>query len=355
MNRPDYPAAHSMDTTWFGIDEDGEIAAFETGPEGTIPETIQSLPNKNLFEEWYDLYYSLPETSGGVIEIPLPDKYLAPYCQPADLEKNLKKLLKEEYREDVLVRYSSRNNIASDVLYEDDLTAPALRLSGSLNIVLHPYEPDVKMIQQLVKSNDIIAIAPKTIGTNLIQTKADALYITTPQAQKLLRERYSFLKPKDLIKDDLYWLKAHMGLHIYSYEDDYGFYESEFRPLHTINISAFPNRNELEKSLFRFPNVHFSEVSVIQPFAFSDCETFGTPKEWLGLDESLHIDAAYKDGVLQNSHGSNVLPEEILRIGIWRKGLPPPILNDIRPYRQSLVNNSGGLRSFLNWLGFGKR
>lgn len=33
----DYPAAHSMDTTWFAVDENGEIGLFETGPEGLIP------------------------------------------------------------------------------------------------------------------------------------------------------------------------------------------------------------------------------------------------------------------------------------------------------------------------------
>ncbi len=34
----DYPAAHSMDSTWFAVDEDGHIAAFDTGEDGHIPE-----------------------------------------------------------------------------------------------------------------------------------------------------------------------------------------------------------------------------------------------------------------------------------------------------------------------------
>ncbi len=32
-----YPAAHSMDTEWYAVDEDGHIAQFETGLEGAIP------------------------------------------------------------------------------------------------------------------------------------------------------------------------------------------------------------------------------------------------------------------------------------------------------------------------------
>ncbi len=34
---PDFPAAHSMDTTWFAVDDDGAIAAFSTGEDGAVP------------------------------------------------------------------------------------------------------------------------------------------------------------------------------------------------------------------------------------------------------------------------------------------------------------------------------
>lgn len=34
----DYPAAHSMDSTWFAVDEDGQVAVFDTGEGGPMPE-----------------------------------------------------------------------------------------------------------------------------------------------------------------------------------------------------------------------------------------------------------------------------------------------------------------------------
>src|SRR5262245_36517923 len=34
---PDYPAAHSMDTTWFAVDRDGHVACFESGEAGAVP------------------------------------------------------------------------------------------------------------------------------------------------------------------------------------------------------------------------------------------------------------------------------------------------------------------------------
>lgn len=33
-----FPAAHSMDTTWFGVDRDGRVGLFETGEDGIVPE-----------------------------------------------------------------------------------------------------------------------------------------------------------------------------------------------------------------------------------------------------------------------------------------------------------------------------
>jgi hypothetical protein len=34
----DFPAAHSMDTTWFAVDKDGRVACFESGEAGAVPE-----------------------------------------------------------------------------------------------------------------------------------------------------------------------------------------------------------------------------------------------------------------------------------------------------------------------------
>jgi hypothetical protein len=33
----DFPAAHSMDTTWFAVDRDGHVAAFDSGEAGAVP------------------------------------------------------------------------------------------------------------------------------------------------------------------------------------------------------------------------------------------------------------------------------------------------------------------------------
>jgi hypothetical protein len=44
----DYPAAHSMDTTWFALDKDGQIAAFESYEGGAVPNDALSDQNADI-------------------------------------------------------------------------------------------------------------------------------------------------------------------------------------------------------------------------------------------------------------------------------------------------------------------
>lgn len=37
MLRPEVPAAHSMDSSWFAVDKDGAVAVFDTGEGGALP------------------------------------------------------------------------------------------------------------------------------------------------------------------------------------------------------------------------------------------------------------------------------------------------------------------------------
>lgn len=62
----DYPAAHSMDTTWFAVDENGEIGKFRTGGcgsapllEGMDPPTLEDKTRSNYTKAYdYDEQYT---------------------------------------------------------------------------------------------------------------------------------------------------------------------------------------------------------------------------------------------------------------------------------------------------------
>lgn len=46
---PDYPAAHSMDTVWFAVDDDGHVGVFESHADGAVPRFVPELQ----YEEKY--------------------------------------------------------------------------------------------------------------------------------------------------------------------------------------------------------------------------------------------------------------------------------------------------------------
>lgn len=44
----DYPAAHSMDTTWFAVDRDGYVAYFESGEAGAVPREALTVEEEDV-------------------------------------------------------------------------------------------------------------------------------------------------------------------------------------------------------------------------------------------------------------------------------------------------------------------
>lgn len=53
MKTIDFPAGHSMDTDWFAVDKDGNIAIFDSGEEGAVPIEIE---NQTFWLELFEKY-----------------------------------------------------------------------------------------------------------------------------------------------------------------------------------------------------------------------------------------------------------------------------------------------------------
>lgn len=87
MDRKNYPAAHSMDSFWFGLDKDGNIAVFDTGESGAIPTNAHSNP-----DGFYHLLDSLKKDLGGIRHFYLPlnplEQMLSSYSEE-DLKKEI--------------------------------------------------------------------------------------------------------------------------------------------------------------------------------------------------------------------------------------------------------------------------
>lgn len=48
----DFPAAHSMDTTWFAVDRDGNVGRFETGEDGAVPNDAPCSANIDTVDDF---------------------------------------------------------------------------------------------------------------------------------------------------------------------------------------------------------------------------------------------------------------------------------------------------------------
>jgi hypothetical protein len=63
---PDYPAAHSMDTVWFAVDQDGHVASFSSGEAGAVPINAISGDNDILL---LDSIQNLPPTGQVIYDL----------------------------------------------------------------------------------------------------------------------------------------------------------------------------------------------------------------------------------------------------------------------------------------------
>ncbi len=92
MVKKNYPAAHSMDSYWFGIDKEGNLAVFDTGESGPIPNDASS----NV-DGFYHLMESIDKDNEGIGHFYFPDTSLDSYLYDKDLS-----ILKERYNQEFI-------------------------------------------------------------------------------------------------------------------------------------------------------------------------------------------------------------------------------------------------------------
>jgi hypothetical protein len=62
----DFPAAHSMDSVWFAVDEEGHVALFSTGEAGAMPEDAAGEDEGN--NDLYEAMGKLPKKAEEIVE-----------------------------------------------------------------------------------------------------------------------------------------------------------------------------------------------------------------------------------------------------------------------------------------------
>jgi hypothetical protein len=130
----DYPAAHSMDTEWFAVDHDGQVALFRSGENGSVPDgapqgdidaLLKALGGKRTLGEMdYDWDEAFPELARLGLHVYEDDSqwFSGPYVRTHRPERPLHvDQLPPQLREQVkVVRFDDLRFVDKDVLQPCD-------------------------------------------------------------------------------------------------------------------------------------------------------------------------------------------------------------------------------------------
>lgn len=138
--RPDFPAAHSMDTTWFAVDKDGRVAAFQSGEAGAVPEEAYLGEDSPPLEE-------LPVTGEAVRVAPLPPwphevqhGVRADYAQAAVFHVRDEEAFTAEVAAGKAVRVPSAGTVAFRVEKPDAALVERLHAGGACLACAYTFE-----------------------------------------------------------------------------------------------------------------------------------------------------------------------------------------------------------------------
>jgi hypothetical protein len=323
----DFPAAHSMDTSWFGIDENGEIAIFETGENGCLPSAATYSMEQPT---WNDFFQLFPKDEDGFYLIPLDGAELAELCTPNNLTKTIEAAEQRKvYSEFFILLMASEKSIklfspnSEDVKDEWDYEKP-LRFRGRQPLLFVPYtDVTIKKIKEGIKSNEILGIAPLKRNPSRIEKAADAQGLSIENYLKSFSKySLSYIK-KDLKKENEEWFREFLGLHFFGPDDETGFYEAEMRPKVPLKISDLSEKQKRILNPVKFENLKFSETAAIQPAALTDVDQWGMGKTWIDIKGKFHKTQKFKKGVLLKEDKTPYTQEEINKLAIRPLGETP--------------------------------
>lgn len=232
QSQSDFPAAHSMDTTWFAIDKHGHLGVFNSGEDGPVPNTFS--PDDEF--EMEDVFRAISD-----LQI---DFYIDDLIAKA---KNPKRRISAyDWRARKYVTAKMVNERTYNCLFWFD--------------------------QDIPSETDIIKL---------------------PHSKYKLGWAESFDGPtiEQWIRDDVLkhvWTQgnfSHFRAGIFEFANDRygGFpYVLEGRPEVPIQISQLPDTYQMRFSQTSFSKADFSEVRAIQPLEYFECALWGST--WVDMN-----------------------------------------------------------------------
>jgi hypothetical protein len=235
----DYPAAHSMDTTWFAVDADGHIGIFDTGEGGAVPE--------DAWRDGYGLEMLLTE-----IAKDYEDRTIV-VATPGDIL--LAELTAKALTEDI-DRVVYNGNVYQLILHlESDRIIPELGIEAL----------DGNYIVRFAGEKTIVYISE----------------ISLASLQKLITER-KVLAGKSLYSNYDYSLTALCGFFEYEHNNHILTpYDRTHIPQYPLKLADLPDRLQLQIIAAGIDRVKFAESELIQPIEHVPCSAWGNVDYWI--------------------------------------------------------------------------
>jgi hypothetical protein len=261
----DFPAAHSMDTTWFAIDADGHIGMFDSFDSGAVPSDWQwhQYRTIDLIREWCEL-------SGGLLKLDLHEQ----------LEIDGYDLLNLPLGCDAMVEA-----IAADEYY---LVHSYFFVLTSAQPIDYLLEQDYQILQFIDKTTDL-------------KSDRSLIYVMNPFC---LNEIERFIISGEIIGGAeldldyyLYYLNHDrinlLDLMMYRHADRWenwiaGTYERWNRlPDRPLKVTDLPPPLQAKFRKVKFNRLKFSETSQIQPIEYHECSSWHGD-DWMDSTSTKH-------------------------------------------------------------------
>lgn len=276
----DYPAAHSMDTEWFAVDADGNIALFDSSEGGAVPEEAGGYDGEailDLLEKWKQA------NNATVLHIKTPGNAISNVIQISDVLEVF------EIREDKRKLEQARQG------YEPDYY---LNLFKVLQLIIPNSSPESDWIFQFKDektfdgffekfhkdanrdNNRIIRFA----GSESIYGLHESIISRNRSLIRdmLVSEKVAGAKPVDLLGYCIGTDSHELGLFVYETDDCIPYpYEKLGSPTTPLKLYDLPQQVQNSIRWTRFADIHFSEQQLIQPLEHMKCATWGDEKYWI--------------------------------------------------------------------------
>ncbi len=150
----DYPAAHSMDTTWFAVDKEGNLALFDSGEGGAVPYSNHRVKMGSIDSLLLEIAQNYEHR---VLKSKTPNHYIEKHLSLEKLQNSVSKALKNKERRlhNCFLLLSSDAAISHLGIEETDYNY-GVRFAGKMTII-YLYFCRIPLIQELIEKGLILA------------------------------------------------------------------------------------------------------------------------------------------------------------------------------------------------------